>query len=77
MTRNRTSTSGALRAEVGSSMIRMRASARHRLGDFDQLLLADHQVLDLGARIDRRLQTVQERARLALLLGVIDAVRGA
>ena len=31
------------RAEVGSSMIRMRASQRQRLGDLDQLLLADAQ----------------------------------
>ena len=49
--------------------------ARDGLGDLDQLLLADHQVFDFRARIDRRLQTFEESARLAFLFGVVDPSR--
>ena len=47
-TLNSTSTSVALSAEVGSSMIRMRAFDRQGAGDLDDLLLAEPQVLDQG-----------------------------
>ena len=67
MMRNSTSTSGALRAEVGSSRIRMRGVLRDRLGDLDELLLPDAQVLDQRARIDARLQPLQQFAGAALL----------
>ena len=46
--------------------------ARHRLGDLDQLLLADHQVVDHRARIDAGLQPLHQRRGLPFLLAVID-----
>ena len=45
---------------------------RHGFRDFDQLLLADHQILDPSARIDRRAQAVHDGRSLALLLGMVD-----
>ena len=46
MIANSRSTSLSDSAEVGSSMIRMRGVERQRLGDLDQLLLADPQRAD-------------------------------
>ena len=75
MTRNRISTSGALKRRGRLVHDEDARVARDGLGDLDQLLLADHQVFDFGARIDRRLQTFEESARLALLFGVVDPSR--
>ena len=46
---------------------------RHRLGDLDELLLADAQLLDRRARIDARLQALQQRAGPPFLLAMVDA----
>ena len=46
---------------------------RHGLRDFDELLLADHQILDPSARVDRRAQAVHDGRSLALLRAMVDA----
>ena len=62
MTRNRTSTSAALSAEVGSSMISTRASCDERPRDLDDLLLADAQVADVRVA-DRAARRAARAAR--------------
>ncbi len=47
-------------ADVGSSMIRMRADKRQRLGDLHQLLLADAQTADPSVRIELDAQPLQQ-----------------
>ena len=69
---NSTSTSVALSADVGSSMMRMREFDRKRARDLDDLLLTQPQILDQGHRVDVLLEIVHQRARLALLLGEVD-----
>ena len=49
----------------------------HRLGDLDELLLADPQILHHGAGIDAGLQALHQGAGLPFLLLVVDAARGA
>ena len=46
---------------------------RQRAGDLDDLLLAEAELLDRGARVDVLLELGHERAGLALLLGEVDA----
>ena len=58
-------------------MIRMRGVERHRLGDLDQLLLADPQVLDQHVGPDAGLQPVEEFAGAPLLLLVVDVAQAA
>ena len=74
MTRKRISTSAALSAEVGSSMIRMRTSCGKRLGDLDDLLLADAQVARPGVAgsmpVSSRASSAPARSLLALAIDV-------
>ncbi len=50
---------------------------RQRLGDLDDLLLADAQVADLGARVDVVLQPAQQLRRPAVLAAMVDAAQPA
>ena len=44
----------------------------HGFRNLDELLLADHQILDPSARVDRRAQAVHDGRGLALLCGMVD-----
>ena len=67
MTRNRMSTSVALSAEVGSSMMRMLRVLRQGLGDLDDLLLADAQFADRRVRVGMSCSSRRISARRACL----------
>src|SRR5215210_7696997 len=70
MIRKSTSTSAALSAEIGSSMISTRASCANAR-DLDDLLLTETQVADQGARVERLLEAPhQAGGDLALRLPV-------
>ena len=69
---NSTSTSVALSADVGSSMMRMREFDRQRARDLDDLLLPEAQILDQGHRVDVFFEIGHQRARLARLLGEVE-----
>ena len=73
MIRNSTSTSGALKAEVGSSRIRMRASCATALAISTSCCCPMRRSSTERARIDAGLQPVQQRARPPLLQAMVDA----
>ena len=75
MTRNSTSTSAALSAEVGSSMIRTRASCSERPGDLDDLLLAEAQLLDQRVAGRGAPRGCASSARGGGALGAVDRPR--
>ena len=60
MTRNSTSTSAALSADVGSSMISTRASWASARAISIDLLLAEAQIADLRARVQRLVEALQQ-----------------
>ena len=72
MTRKRCSVSRVERLEVGSSMMRTRASHRKRLRDFHELLMADGERAHERVRIDLQSDGIEEFPRLAPLKGFVD-----
>ena len=72
MMRNRTSTSALLRAEVGSSMIKMRTCLRQCFSDLDDLLLPDAQISDQCVGFNVLFQPFHQVAGNRRLLFFID-----